>query len=237
MEEKYAEYLLIEGRKGYDSIAKEFSDSRVFLWEELNPFIKYIEPGNKVLDLGCGNGRLFGLLREKNIDYKGVDSSEELIKIAEEKYPEETFRFSVSEGLNLSFGDHSFDKIYCIAVLHHIPSDAFRLKFLKEARRVLKQKGLLILTVWNLRDKKETFWFLLKYTILRFFGKSKLDPNDIFYPWKGSQGKKKIERYFHCFDKKELQDLAKKSGFHVRDAGFIARGKNKKANIYLIAER
>ncbi|MCX6764581.1 MAG: methyltransferase domain-containing protein [Candidatus Nealsonbacteria bacterium] len=237
MDEKYAEYLLVEGRKGYDVISKEFSDSRAFLWEELIPLARYIEPGDKVLDLGCGNGRLFGLLREKNINYAGVDSSEELIKIAKEKYPEEASRFSIAEALNLSFPDNSFDKIYCIAVLHHIPSDNFRLKFLEEAKRVLKNKGLLILTVWNLWSKKETFWFLLKYTILRFFGKSKLDQKDILYLWKGSQEKKRAERYFHCFDKKELEGLAKKSGFHVRDSGFFSRGKNKKANIYLVVEK
>jgi ubiquinone/menaquinone biosynthesis C-methylase UbiE len=237
MDEKYAEYLLVEGRKKYDNIAKEFSDSRAFLWEELIPLTRYIESGDKVLDLGCGNGRLFGLLREKNINYTGVDSSEGLIKIAKEKYPEEAFRFSVAEALSLSSSDSSFNKIYCIAVLHHIPSDNFRLKFLEEAKRVLKNKGLLILTVWNLWSKKETFWFLLKYTILRFFGKLKLDSRDILYPWKGSQERKKAERYFHCFSKKELENLIKKAGFHVREAGFLARGNSKKANLYIVAEK
>mgnify|MGYP001336657117 CR=1 FL=1 len=236
MDEKYAEYLLIEGRKDYDSIAKEFSDSRAFLWEELVPLARHIESGDKVLDLGCGNGRLFGLLREKNINYFGIDSSEELIKIAKEKYPEESHKFSTAEALNLSFPENYFNKIYCIAVLHHIPSEKFRLKFLEEAKRVLKPKGILVLTVWNLWSKKETLWFLLKYTILRFFGKSKLDPKDILYPWKGSQGKK-TERYFHCFDKKELEKLIKKTGFYIRDIGFFSRGKNKKANIYLVAEK
>lgn len=237
MDEKYAEFLLVQGRKEYDSIAKEFSDSRAFLWEELIPLVKYLEQGDKVLDLGCGNGRLFGLLRDKNINYTGVDSSEELIKIAKEKYPEDAFRFSVAEAISLPFPDDSFDKIYCIAVLHHIPSDKFRAKFLEEIKRILKHKGLLILTVWNLWSKKETFWFLLKYTILRFFGKSKLDFRDIIYPWKGSADKNRAERYFHCFDQKELENLAKKTGLHLRDSGFLRRGKNNKANIYIVAEK
>lgn len=227
----------MEGRKEYGNIAKEFSDSRAFLWEELVPLAKYLDPGDKVLDLGCGNGRLFGLLKEKNINYSGIDSSEKLISIAKEKYPEDSLRFSVAEALRLPFPDDSFDKIYCIAVLHHVPSDSFRLKFLEESRRVLKNKGLLILTVWNLWSKKETFWFLLKYTILRFFGKSKLDSKDVLYPWKDSRGKNKAERYFHCFDKKELEILSRKAGFKVRDSGYISRGKSKKANIYLVAEK
>lgn len=237
MDEKYAEYLLVENRQDYDKIAKDFSNSRAFLWEELIPLANYIEPKDRILDLGCGNGRFFGLLREKDVEYVGVDSSEELIKIAKEKYQEDNVKFSVAEALNLSFPDKFFNKIYCIAVLHHIPSDNFRLKFLNEAKRVLKPGGLLILTVWNLKEQKGALWFLIKYTILRIFGKSKLDKKDIFYPWKDSQRKITVQRYFHCFDKKELEILIKKLGFHVRDAGFLARGKSKKANLYVVAEK
>jgi tRNA (uracil-5-)-methyltransferase TRM9 len=237
MDEKYAEYLLVENRQDYDKIAKDFSNSRSFLWEELVPLARYIEPKDKILDLGCGNGRFFGFLREKDLEYVGIDSSEELIKIAKEKYQEDNAKFSVAEALNLSSPDNFFNKIYCIAVLHHIPSDNFRLKFLNEAKRALKPGGLLILTVWNLKSQKGAFWFLIKYTILRIFGKSKLDKGDIFYPWKDSQKETTAQRYFHCFDKKELEDLIKKTGFHIRDAGFLARGKSKKANLFIVAEK
>jgi len=42
-----------------------------------------------------------------------------------------------------------------LAVLHHIPSLEFRLEFLKEAKRVLRLGGLLILTVWDLKEKRK----------------------------------------------------------------------------------
>ncbi len=237
MDKKHAEYLLVKIRKDYDRIAEDFSSSRAFIWEELIPLAKYVQSGEKVLDLGCGNGRLFSMLKDKNVKYVGIDSSEKLIEIAKSKYQGENLKFLVVEALRLPFSDNSFNKIFSIAVLHHIPSDDFRIEFLKEARRVLQSKGLLILTVWNLRQNKAGPGLLLKYTILRILGKSKLDPGDIFYPWKNPEGKILAQRYVHCFRKKELEKLVEKAGFRIKEIGFLPRGKLKKANIYLVAEK
>jgi len=55
--------------------------------------MEYIEPGQKVLDLGCGNGRLLNALKDKKIDYIGVDNSEKLLLEAQTLYPEYQQRF------------------------------------------------------------------------------------------------------------------------------------------------
>lgn len=201
------------------------------------PLLKHVQPGERVLDLGCGNGRLYSALKDKNVRYVGIDSSAKLIEIAKTKYQGENLKFLVVEALSLPFSENSFDKVFSIAVLHHIPSDEFRLEFLKEAGRILKSKGLLILTVWNLRQKEDVLWSLLKYTILRALGKSKLDPGDVFYPWKNSEGEVSAQRYVHCFKKKELEELIEKAGFRVKEIGYLARGRAKKANLYLVAEK
>lgn len=204
------------------------------MWEELIPLAKYVQAGEKILDLGCGNGRLFAMLKEKNIEYLGVDSSDKMINIAREKHGPAGAKFLTVEALELPFPESYFQKIFSVAVLHHIPSEEFRLKFLSEIKRVLKPRGLLILTVWNLR---KNYWLLFKYTILKFIGKSKLDSGDVLWPWKNSEGKTVIERYIHCFARRELEKLAEKAGFKIEEAGFLDRGKSKKANIYLIAEK
>lgn len=224
-------------RRDYNKIAEAFSRSRSFLWEELIPLARYVQSGDKVLDLGCGNGRLYSMLKDKKIEYVGIDSSDKLIKIAKDKYREENLKFLVVEALKLPFANNSFNKIFSIAVLHHIPSHEFRLEFMKEAQRVLKTRGLLILTVWNLGGKNAGFLSLLKYTILRILRKSSLDPGDILYPWKDSEGKRVIERYIHCFTKRELEDLAREAGFRIKEIGYLPRGKSKNANIYLVAEK
>ncbi|MCD6550013.1 class I SAM-dependent methyltransferase [bacterium] len=234
MDKRYAQYLLVKTRRDYNQIAEEFSRTRSFLWDELKPLINYVKDGDRVLDVGCGNGRLLSALRDKEVNYIGIDSSEKLIDIAREKFRDiENAQFLVVEALNLPFENNNFHKVYSIAVLHHIPSLEYRLKFLEEIRRVLKPKGLLILTVWNLRDLKPLL--LLKYTILKIIGKSDLDWGDVFYPWKSAQGS--IERYVHCFSKRELVDLVKKAGFLVKDSGFLTHGRFKKANIYVVAQK
>jgi len=249
MNKEYAKYLLGKTKEDYNLLAEDFSRTRSVVWEELKLLGKYISPGDKILDLGCGNGRLLQIFGEKNIEYFGVDNSEKLIKIAKEKYlhPPQVFgtqkfgrariSFQVTDALNLPFSDNFFDKVYSIAVLHHIPSTEFRLQFLKEIRRVLKPGGLLILTVWNLWQIKTAWKLLIKNTILRFFGKSKLDFKDILYPWRDPKGKVIIQRYFHLFTKRELENLCKSTGLRIKEGGSLRREKKRGANIYFIAEK
>jgi len=230
MEKEYAKYLLEKTSRDYNLIAPEFSSKREEIWEETRfLFNDYLIPGEKVLDLGCGNGRYFPLFKEKTVDYFGIDTSEELIKIAKEKIPEG--RFQVGDALNLPFPNNFFDKVYSIAVLHHIPSEHFRLQFLKEAKRTLKPKGLLILTVWKFHQLKELY-LLFKYTILKLIRKSKLDFKDLFKPWS-----KKAERYYHWFSKTELENLVKQVGFTIKKSEIVKNERGNRQNIYLIAEK
>ncbi|EKD49368.1 MAG: hypothetical protein ACD_63C00168G0001, partial [uncultured bacterium] len=61
MDQDYAKYLLKKTQKDYDFLADEFSASRAFSWSEMeNLAEKYVKRGDRVLDAGCGNGRLFG---------------------------------------------------------------------------------------------------------------------------------------------------------------------------------
>ena len=228
MRKEYAERLLKKTKEDYNKIAEEFSITREETWSEIDfLFDDYVIPGDKILDLGCGNGRFFELLKDKDINYIGVDFSEKLIEIAKKKYPK--VKFQVADALNLSFPNNYFDRIYSIAVLHHIPSREFKLQFLKEARRVLKPNGLLILTVWKPKSKKNWSLFL-KYTTLKLIGK--LERRDVFQSWG-----KKMERYFHLFSKEELVDLAKEVKFKIIKEGIITNEKGNRRNIYLVVEK
>jgi ubiquinone/menaquinone biosynthesis C-methylase UbiE len=228
MKKEYAERLLKKTKEDYNKIAEEFSITREETWSEINfLFDDYVIPGDKILDLGCGNGRFFELLKDKDVNYIGVDFSEKLIEIAKKKYPK--VKFQVADALNLSFPNNYFDRIYSIAVLHHIPSREFKLQFLKEARRVLKPNGLLILTVWKPKSKKNWSLFL-KYTTLKLIGK--LERKDVFQSWG-----KKMERYFHLFSEEELVDLAKEVKFKIIKEGIITNEKGNRRNIYLVVEK
>lgn len=229
MDKDYAKYLLEKTRKDYNLIAEDFSRTRYSIWPELYILGKHVKKGEKVLDLGCGNGRLFELFQDKNIDYIGVDNSEKLIELAKKKYPEG--KFQVGDALNLAFANNFFDKVYSVAVLHHIPSKELKIQFLKSVKRILKPGGVLILTVWKFHQFKE-YYLILKYTLLKLIGKSKLDWGDIFKPWG-----KKIKRYYHCFSKKELLNLVKEVDFKIKEIGVVKNIKGNRQNIYLISEK
>jgi ubiquinone/menaquinone biosynthesis C-methylase UbiE len=206
----YAKQLIDKTKRDYNLIADDFSRTRNYIWPEITFLFKDIKLSEKVLDLGCGNGRYYQLL--KNTQYIGVDNSEKLIKIANQKYPEANFQ--AQDALSLSFEKDSFDKVYSIAVLHHIPSQELRLKFLEEAKRVLKPNGKIIVTVWKLRG--------LKYFFLK----------NIFKAWSD-----KTSRYYHLFSKRELANLFKKAGFKIEKIGVIKNTRGNRQNIYIVAQK
>ena len=228
MDKEYAQYLIGETRKNYNSIAEEFGRTRRFAWNELFPLARYANSGDRILDLGCGNGRLLQIFNDINVDYVGIDNSEKLIEMAKKEYPDR--KFQVADALKLPFPDNYFDKVYSVAVFHHIPSVELRSQFLKEAKRVLKPNGFLILTVWNLW---QWIWWKanVKYLALKILGLSNLDFRDVFVPWG-----KSCQRYIHGFTKKELTISIEKAGFKAEKAGIIKRQAGRGSNIYVVAK-
>ena len=201
----------------YNSIADKYSRVREKNWKEFDfLFDKYLSINDKVLDFGCGNGRFYPSFKKQNVDYLGIDISSKLIEIAKQKYPKANFKVSSIELIP----NRSFDKIYSIAVLHHIPSCDLRLNFLKEIKRSLKDNGSLILTVWNLKEKVK------KRNILDWF---RLDKGDVFLSWYGSK-----DTYFHCFNLEELVQLVKEAGFKIMDKGEILVGERPYSNFYIV---
>ena len=182
-------------KKTYESIAREFSQTRSKAWEEMEELGREVFEGARVLDVGCGNGRLLSVL-PKNIQYLGIDLCKGLVEEAKRKYPER--RFIVGDFLTIPYEriGQEYDFIFAIAVLHHLPTRRTRLNFLKKARRLLNKKGKLMLTVWNLWKEKKHI--------------GKIDHNgDALIPF----GKDKAPRYYHAFKKEEIEELAKKAGF------------------------
>ena len=229
MESNYAKYLLDKTRRDYNLIADEFSRSRDKLWEELKFLQGYVGDSERVLDLGCGNGRLYELFRKKNIDYYGIDISERLIEIAKKRYPQA--KFWAADALNLPFFDNFFDKVVSIAVFHHIPSKESRLKFLGQIKRVLKPGGTLVLIVWNLNGFNKSSIFL-KYGLKKILRKSNLDFGDAFLPW-GEE----VLRYVHRFSKGELIRLLEEAGLKAEKLSILDRENGKESNILTIAKK
>lgn len=231
--------MIEKTKEDYDAIANDFNQSRSSLWGELKNFAADVKSGGTVLDFGCGNGRLLEAFRGRGVRYVGTDQSRALVDaaIANHKMSVESgeARFSVSSLERLPFPDASFDAVFSVAVLHHIPSVEKRKALFAEFRRVLKPDGVLLVTVWNLWQKKY-IPLIAKYTLKKAFGQSEMDAKDILIPWNYDPGVSRAERYYHCFTKGELSSLAHTADFREVECSSFG-GAQKRFNLYILAKK
>src|SRR6266516_5001291 len=68
-----------------------------------------LEPGWRVLDVGCGAGAFSSLVAERGCVPNGIDASEALIEFARTRLPNADLR--VGEMEDLTWGDDSFDRV------------------------------------------------------------------------------------------------------------------------------
>ncbi|MDP3244492.1 MAG: methyltransferase domain-containing protein [bacterium] len=236
MKEEAARELLKKVKEDYQIIAKGFAASREQLWPELRHFLDFVNDGDRVLDAGCGNGRLMDLFAGRRIDYTGVDNTEAFIQIARERCRRQDFKCQIIFGdiLNLPFEEEEFNAVACVAVLHHVPGEKLRQQALKEIQRVLKPGGILLLTAWNLWQPRYLS-YVLKYNIKKMFGQSSYDLNDAFIPFHGE-----VKRYTHAFTLNKLQGLLKQAGFTIIESYYVKNGQKKHwwngANLLIVAK-
>lgn len=225
--------LLEQTKENYNNTAEAYTRSRAFIPDDIKRLADMACAGDKILDMGSASGRFYSLLKEKNVQYFGVDISEKMIEIAKKDYPEANF--IEANALNLPFENNFFDKVYSISVIHNIPSRDFQLEYLKEAWRALKPNGTIILRAWDFWRRKEGIFLYFKYAYLKILGINNLEFGDIFIPWRNSHGNIIANRYFHCFTKKEIKSLAQRAGFKVEK--IWTEGQDPRTNIYLIATK
>ncbi len=196
------ERLRVLNEKSYEAIAEAFDASRQHPWRELGRYANDIREGDRILDLGCGNGRLLKALPNVNYEYVGIDGNEFLISQAKAEAPRSIFCRERLEDVELVSG--SFDHIFCIATFHHLVTREDRQLLLKKCHEALKPEGILILAVWNLWQWKYMRYLFSQVTY-------KISWNDFFVPWKLPAGT--VWRYYHGFTARELVSLFREAGF------------------------
>jgi len=98
--------------------------------------------GNILLDAGCSDGFIHGIIKKKGLKITGVDINKSDIDIAKLLNPDNTY--IVSSLYKLPFKNESFDTIICSEVLEHLDKDYMAIS---ELYRVLKKGGKVIITV------------------------------------------------------------------------------------------
>jgi 2-polyprenyl-3-methyl-5-hydroxy-6-metoxy-1,4-benzoquinol methylase len=100
-----------------------------------------IPAGAKVLDFGCGDGRVAIPLRGMGYDVTGADASATMLAALAANDP--GLKTVQSDGTNLD-KRRKYDAVYCLAVLIHHSYDTGE-QLLANLRGVVKKHGLLIL--------------------------------------------------------------------------------------------
>ena len=237
MDQQTEKNLLDLVKRNYEEIAADFDITRKScFWPELAKIADSVKNGDRVLDAGCGNGRLLEMLSGKKIEYLGIDSSQELVKIAQVRFPDKIFLLGDILELDRA-PEKGFDYVFCIAVLHHLPGESLRVAALRQMKNKLQPAsagsarggGKIIITVWNLWQAKFRR-LIFKFAILKIFGKSKMDFGDILFSWKNKKGEEASRRYYHAFIKSELKKIASQAGLKINELY------KDKFNYYLILE-
>ncbi|KAI9258049.1 S-adenosyl-L-methionine-dependent methyltransferase [Phascolomyces articulosus] len=173
----------------YQEIASHFSETRYKPWPVVETFLNGLPTGSLGADVGCGNGKYIGV--NPNILMLGSDRSANLIEIVHKR----GFEGMVADGLNLPYRDNSLDFAVSIAVIHHFSTPERRKEAIQELLRIIRPGGKILIFVWALEQTK--------------FSKRNFEPGkqDVFVPWMLKSTGQVYNRYYHLFQKGELDGL------------------------------
>jgi len=206
---RFYERIYAEGRKGWGPtglLGWLYTHLKKYELHRVDAAISLLDRGDKLLDLGCGDGMLLAKskIQGKCNEVFGTDIAEVVVNRANKTLQrvlkeKRRFNFKVANlDERFPYKDGFFDSVTCLAVLEHIFDPYFTVS---EISRVLKKGGVLVLEVPNL------VWLPRRITVL-FGGLPKTGDED---GWDSA--------HLHYFTFIEAIKLLNKYGLSVEYAG------------------
>lgn len=224
---------MLSSREVWDKIARSFDETRKKVWKVCSDFIDSLPKGARLIDIGCGNGRHL-ILSSRVCRYAvGIDFSMEMLKVARENLRREgvgNVDLVLADARYLPLKNDSFDYALFVATIHNIEGRGERIRALKEARRVLRKGGRMMVTSWYRWQRRFRRYFLGEM-ILRRGGEF----GDIYVKWK--RNGLDLDRFYHLYSKRELVKDVRKSGFKVLDARKVRIADKSYDNVIVLAEK
>ena len=153
-----------------------------------------VRPGDRILEAGCGLGRVLRYYHSNGYDIHGFDFIEGAVKTLKAADPD--LKVRVDDVTRMQYPDNRFDVVLAFGLYHNLPLEAWSLA-LSETRRVLRRGGRVCASVRadNLANRL----------------------NDWLKSGAPSDGVRGEERCFHKINlsEKELRDIFERNGFHV----------------------
>lgn len=156
--------------------------------------VRLVSGGERLLDVGCGDGTFAALVKNKYQEVYGVDISAEAIRRAEGKGIK-VFQVNLNSE-PLPFAPDYFDTVTCLDVIEHVFDPRV---LIKEIQRVLKPEGEGFITFPNIR-------FLRFLQSIIFAGR---------FPKTSGDSSLYDGGHLHYFTSKDIEFLLEKAGFRV----------------------
>lgn len=196
----------------------ENQDKRLDISEEY--MIKnYVKDGYKIIEAGCGSGRISRRIKEMfDVEIDAFDYVEEFITNAKQNAL--NINFGVADATNLSvYKNDTYDVgIYMQNVLCFIESSEIR-RALEEANRVIKENGIFLISVLDYDYRWINKLLTPTLYVLRKIRGEKKKGQEI--PWLKLGGKpnyslfKKNMATVYWFKKTEIESLLREVGFKI----------------------
>jgi trans-aconitate 2-methyltransferase len=114
-----------------------YENNHAFVWQFGENLLKLLspQPGERILDLGCGTGQLTEKIALAGSEVTGIDLAPDMIEKARHNYPH--LQFTVADARNFQV-EQPFDAVFSNAVLHWIPEPDAVISCIRQA---LKPRG------------------------------------------------------------------------------------------------
>ncbi|MBX9653059.1 class I SAM-dependent methyltransferase [bacterium] len=194
-----------------------FADTRLMRLDREFLLQRFHKPG-RMVDLGCGTGRLVVSFAERGFDVTGVDLSDNMLRVCDQKRKDLALSFRL-EKANIcdlsSLESETFDYSICMfSTLGMVVGVENRAAALREIHRITKPGGLFALHLhnkwFNVFDPQGRRWLL----------------SDLFRRWRGDvdHGDKVQASYrgipnlrLHLFTPSEIKRMLISSGFRLME--------------------
>ena len=114
----------------------------------------------RVLDIGCGAGRLTEFFAKDFKRADGVDISEKMVEEAKKRLSHiSNVHFVAGDGMHYPFKDDEFDLVFSYIVFQHMPSVEVVKENFREIKRVLKKDGIAKIQIRGGEKVKKGTWF------------------------------------------------------------------------------
>ena len=121
----------------------------------------HLQPGQRILEIGCGTGSLTTLVKTLNpaVEVVGLDPDPKALDRARRKAERQRISIALDRGFSdeLPYPDESYDRVLSALMFHHLDRDE-KQRSLHEIRRVLKSGGSLhLLDFGGTHDRADGF--------------------------------------------------------------------------------